>query len=173
MHLWTIIVKNEAQEWTSCSITLAHDIRGGCWWDSSRGWTFSSVSHYMLLLCDRWQQTDRMVSDMEVHVRQAWNWILLCRKSCTHWHSSMFGEHLWRPNSGCGIVRGGWCISTVASDHSAVAGYDEHGMQTLVHHWQKYITNGDDLKKNCFFPNWEFTLSELLCSFYLLKFPWK
>ena len=35
---------------------LAQDTRGGCWWDGSRGWTFPPVSHYVLLLSDRWQQ---------------------------------------------------------------------------------------------------------------------
>ena len=37
-------------------IMLAHNIRGGCWWYGSRGWTFPPISHYVLLLCDRWQQ---------------------------------------------------------------------------------------------------------------------
>jgi len=37
-------------------VLLASDIRGGCWWYSSRGWTFLPVSRYMLLPCDRWQQ---------------------------------------------------------------------------------------------------------------------
>ena len=36
-------------------IILAHDVRGGCWWYGSRGWTFPPIFHYMLLLCDRWQ----------------------------------------------------------------------------------------------------------------------
>jgi len=35
---------------------LAHDVRGGCWWCGSRGWTFLSMSHYVLLPCDSWQQ---------------------------------------------------------------------------------------------------------------------
>ena len=29
------------------------------------------------------------------------NWILPCRKNCTHWHSSMLVERLQRPNIGC------------------------------------------------------------------------
>ena len=37
-------------------IMLTHNIRDECWWYSSRGWIFPSVFHYMLLLCDRWQQ---------------------------------------------------------------------------------------------------------------------
>ena len=30
--------------------------RDRCWWYGSRGWTFPPISHYMLLLCDKWQQ---------------------------------------------------------------------------------------------------------------------
>jgi len=37
-------------------VMLPHDIRGRCWWYGSRGWTFTSISSYILLLCDRWQQ---------------------------------------------------------------------------------------------------------------------
>ena len=34
---------------------LAHDIRGRCWWDESRVWTFQQYC-YILLPCDTWQQ---------------------------------------------------------------------------------------------------------------------
>ena len=37
-------------------ILLAHNFRGGRWWYSSRGWAFSPIPHYTLLLCNRWQQ---------------------------------------------------------------------------------------------------------------------
>ena len=37
-------------------IMLADNIRGGCWWYSSRGWTFPPILCYILLLCNRWQQ---------------------------------------------------------------------------------------------------------------------
>jgi len=42
------------------------------WWYGSGGSTFPPVSHYMLLLCDRWQQrgTDTTVSDVEAHMKQ-------------------------------------------------------------------------------------------------------
>jgi len=39
-----------------CFITLAYDVRGGCWWYGSRGWTFPPILCYMLLPRDRWQQ---------------------------------------------------------------------------------------------------------------------
>ena len=35
---------------------MAHDTIGGWWWYGSRSWTFSSVSHAILLPCDRLQQ---------------------------------------------------------------------------------------------------------------------
>ena len=43
-----------------CFITLAYDVRGGCWWYGSRGWTFPPILCYMLLPRDRWQQMDTL-----------------------------------------------------------------------------------------------------------------
>ena len=37
-------------------IMLPHNVRGGCWCYDSRGWTFPTISHYILLLCNRWLQ---------------------------------------------------------------------------------------------------------------------
>jgi len=50
---------------------LAQDVRGGCWWYGSRGWTFPPVFYVAAL----WQvaaeeQSDTMVSDMEVFMKQ-------------------------------------------------------------------------------------------------------
>ena len=36
---------------------LVHNIRGRCWSYGSRGWTFPPISRYILLPCDRWQQS--------------------------------------------------------------------------------------------------------------------
>jgi len=51
------------KNYTGCSksnvsyfITPAHSVRGRSWWYGSRGWTFPPISHYILLLHDRWQQ---------------------------------------------------------------------------------------------------------------------
>ena len=41
---------------TSYFMMLTCDIRGGWWWFGNRGWTLSPLFHYILLLCDRWQQ---------------------------------------------------------------------------------------------------------------------
>ena len=78
------------------SYCVGHDVRGGCWRYSSRGWTFPPISHYILLLCDRWQQRGWCGSTYEAKVC---NWIPRCGKYYTH--SSTLAEHLWRPNSGC------------------------------------------------------------------------
>jgi len=48
---------------------LACDIRGGCWWYGSR--TFPPISHCILLLCDRWQQSGSLTERyMEVYLEQ-------------------------------------------------------------------------------------------------------
>ena len=76
------------------------------------------------------------------------HWIPPCRKNGTHWHSLMLAEHLWRPNSGCehsevvgGAFQQWWQQQWVTSTG---AGFDEHGMQALVHCWWKCIANGGD-----------------------------
>lgn len=44
-------------ESNACYFTmLSHDIRGRCWYYGSRGWTFLTILHYILLLSDQWQQ---------------------------------------------------------------------------------------------------------------------
>ena len=88
---------------TSYFILSAHDIRGGCWWYSSRSWTFPPIFHYILLLCDRWQQRGRQNGVWHVRAYEAkmCHWIPPCGKKCHNWHLLMLVECLWRPNSGC------------------------------------------------------------------------
>jgi len=50
----------------------------------------------------------------------------------------------------------------------------EHGMQPLVHHSQKCLANsGDCVEKQCFVAENLLSQVVLLCSSYLLQFPWK
>jgi len=53
-------------------IMLTHNVRGGCWWYGSRGWTSLPVFHYILLrMTDgREAQSDKMTSNVEVHMKQ-------------------------------------------------------------------------------------------------------
>ena len=72
---------------------LAHDIRGGCWWYGSTGWTFHQ---YFIILCccvmdgsrgAVWQNGIWRASANEV---RGWNWIPPCGKKMApigiHWH---------------------------------------------------------------------------------------
>ena len=86
-------------------------------------------------------QSDRMVSDMEVRMKQRCVIEFLRRKNGTHSHLLMLAECLWKPNSGC--------------EHSEAVGdvfqqrqqrrwvtfdgvvFYECGMQACVHHEQK------------------------------------
>ena len=36
-----------------------------------------------------------------VYEAKVWSWVSQCGKNCTHWHSPMLAECLWRPTSGC------------------------------------------------------------------------
>ena len=50
--------KGCSESHASYFIMLAQSTRDGCWWYGSRGWTFPPISHFILFLCDRWQQKD-------------------------------------------------------------------------------------------------------------------
>ena len=160
---------------------LVHDIRGGCWWYGSRSWTFPPISHCILLPCDRWQQRRSLT---KWHL--TWKCILnkgvslnaSMQKNGMQWHSGTLAEHGWRPSSGCehSEAVGGafqqwwqweWVTSTGADLYS-------HGMQALVHCWQKRITHsGGNVEKQCFVAENLLHRTVLLCSLYLLQLPWK
>ena len=98
-----------------------HDIRGGCWWDGSRNWTFPPAFAYMLLLCDRWRHRGSLI---ERHVAWECGWSESVslnpsmwgkKTNGTHWHSSMLAEHLWSPNGGCEVMVFSMTCSAVAT----------------------------------------------------------
>ena len=82
---------------------LAHDVRGTCWWDGSRGWTFPPVFHYMLL-CNWWQQRSSQTNCCLIW-KCIWSKGVSLKSSMKQKsHPLTFTdtcEHLWRPNSGC------------------------------------------------------------------------
>ena len=47
---------------------------------ANRSWTYPPISHYILLLCDRWQQRGRLTKWRLTHKAKMWNWIPPCRK---------------------------------------------------------------------------------------------
>ena len=85
-------------------IMLAHDIRGGCWWYGNRGWIFSLVFCYTLLLCDSWHQRGSL-TEWCLAWKCVWNkgvsLNFSMQKKLHHYHSLMLAERLWRPNSAC------------------------------------------------------------------------
>ena len=63
---------------------------GEYWWDGSRGWTFPSMLHYILLPYDRWQQKGNRT------------WKRICSKDVKlnssvwkKWHSLIFIDTCW------------------------------------------------------------------------------
>ena len=154
---------------------LTHDIRGGCWWYGSRGWTFPPIFHYMLLPCDRWQQRGsltiwRLIQKF-IWSKRVWLYCSM-REDGSYWYSSVFTEHLWRPNSRCshheavgGAFQQWWQRQWVT-----FTGADcyKHSMQALVHCWWKCIANSDDCVEKMVLHSSEFVVVLIVS-----VFPWK
>ena len=107
LHLWNcqhirkVLYEDCSESNASYFIKLSLDIRGSCWWYGSRGWTFLSV-----LCCSEQMtaegQSDKMVSDMEVCMKQSCvTESFHAEKNGTHWCSLMLAEHFWKPSNGC------------------------------------------------------------------------
>ena len=76
-------------------IMLAPDIRGGCWWYISRDWIFPPIIHYILLLCDRWQQRDSLT---KWHLTRKCVWRKGASLSSSMWkklHPLTFTDTCW------------------------------------------------------------------------------
>ena len=111
----------------------------------------------MLHFAAMWQtaaegQSDRMASDMEVHMKQK------CVTEFLHMEKmaylSTLAKCLWRPNCGCerseavgGAFQQWWQQDW---DTSTGAGCYECGMQALVHCWWRCTADGVTVEKECF-----------------------
>lgn len=121
---------------------LAHDIRCRCWWGGNRGWTFPPISHYILLLCGRWQQrgnlTEWHLAWRCAYEAKVWNLILPYGTSDTHWHSLM----LWANER-----QTVWAVfSKQWSQQLWNRGSPLLG-EALVHCWWKCRVRGDCVEK--------------------------
>ena len=154
---------------------LTHNVGRKCWWYGSKCWTTLPIFHCCMTDGSRgviWKNVIWYES-----MDKVCNWIPPCIKNGTHWHLSTLAEHLWRPNSGCehseavaGAFQQCWQWQWVTS--TGVRFY-KCGMQALVHRWQKCIaTGGDCVEKQCFVAEHTLYQIVLLCSLYLLSFPW-
>ena len=136
---------------------LAHNVRGRCRWYDRRGWTFPTISHYMLSPCDRWQQKSSLT---KWHLTWKCRWskgVSLNSSMRKKWHPLTFISGCWRPKRGCEHTEAAgnalqqlqelqWIISTGADFH-------EHGMQDSAHCWRKWW-----LCWKVVFCSWEFAL---------------
>ena len=153
---------------------LAHNVTGRCWWYGSRCWTFPPIFPYILLPWDKWQQRNSLTK---------WSLMWKCIwskgvplhssvwKKRTHWHSltlRVYGDQTVDVST----MRQ-WVVHFSSGKMSRVpdsrADFFEHGMQDLIHHRWKYISNGGDcVEKQCFVAENLLYQIALLCSFYLL-----
>jgi len=112
---YEVCVKGNA----SYVIMLAHDVRGRCWCYSSSGWTFPSVFHYILLLCDRWHQRGSLTK-WRLTWKCVWSKGLSLNSSMrkklypltfidTSWTFVETKQSVWKHWGS------GWCVSAVAT----------------------------------------------------------
>jgi len=128
-------------------------IRGRCWWYGSRGWTFPPIPHYMLLLCNQWQQRGSL-TEWCLTRKCIWStgvaWISSMQKK---YHPLTFINSYW-------IVNGDQTVDVRTSE--GVGGAFQHWWQwcerratlwmaaqifmsaALVHCYPKCIANGGD-----------------------------
>ena len=97
-------------------IILAHSIRGECWWYGSRGWTFPPTFHSILLLCDRWQQMDRLTKCCLTWKCRWSKGVSLNSSMWKKWHILTFIDASWTFMETTQVSTGsGLCFSAVAA----------------------------------------------------------
>ena len=111
-------------------IILTHDIRGRCWWYGNRGWTFPPIFHYILLLCNSWQERSSLT---EWHLTRKCGWSKVMELKSSMWknlHPLTFSDACWMftgVKQWMWAQQGGGCISTVV-------------IATVVHiYWSRYL----------------------------------
>jgi len=98
---------------------LAHDIRGGCWYYSSRGWAFPpNISSHVVAV---WQMAAEGHSDTMCLIWKC-RWtkgVLLNSSMRQKWHPLTFIDACWTFMETKEWMwtqqRGGWCISAVVT----------------------------------------------------------
>ena len=149
---------------------LAHNVTCGCWWNGSRSWTFPPTLHYILLPCDRWQQSSSLTK-WRLPWKCIWSKCMSLNSSMwKKWHMLPFIDACWtfvESKQWMWAQWGsGWCASVVAT-------------MTVAHlHWCKFLPTlfialvhcscSTLAKMNCswwwlywktVFCSWEFALS--------------
>jgi len=150
---------------------LAHNIRGSCWWDDSRGRASPPTSPCMLLLCDRWQQRGSL-TEWCLMWKCGWSKSVELKK----WHPLTFFNACWMFAETKQWMwtqwGGGWCIlavTTATVGHLHSTDFYKHSMQALVHHCQKCIACCGDYVEEIMFCSWEFVQSSAIVLFVIIS----
>jgi len=123
-------------------IMLAHEVRGGCWWEGSRDWTFLPIFCYFLLPCNRWQQRGSLTKGYLTWKCVYSKGVSLNSSMRKNWHPLTFinawgifiGNKQWMWAHWCSV----WCVSAVVTlmgkvshipdDHAQLS---EHQMKSI------------------------------------------
>jgi len=93
-----------------------------CWLYSSRGWALLPVFHYIVLLCDRWQQKGQC-DTMALAWKCIWSIGMelnssMWKKNGIHWHLSTLAEHFVETKQWMWAVRR-WLVCFSSGDSSS------------------------------------------------------
>ena len=100
-----------------------------------------------------------------IHIK-VWIWRFLTSICSGSWQMDCVGQHFPSNDTILAAVRQ-WGTSVGAD-------FYENGMQALVHgRWKSVADDGDCVEKQCFVAENLLYQIVLLCSLYLLQFPWK
>jgi len=142
---------------------LAHDIKGGCRWYGSRGWTFpiDFVLHFVARrLMAAEGRSDKTASDMEVHMEQKLNHCMQKKIASIDIHQHLLS--VYEDQTVHVSTMKWWVTSTSAICY-------KRNTQALVCSWEKWVANGGDyVEKLCLVAENLLYPTVLLCSLYLL-----
>jgi len=114
---------------------LAHSVREKCWWDGSRGWTFLSIFHCILLLCDRWQQRGSLTKWCLTQ-KYIWN-------KCIWSKSEQIRSSMWMKMYPLTFISACWMLMDVSAVSWWVVHFssgDNDDQAKLSHHKMKSVS---------------------------------
>ena len=140
-------------------IMLAHNVRGGCWWPGSRGWSFPPIFHYILFPCDRWQQRGSLTKWC---LTQTCFWSIGVSWNSSVWKKPPIDIHQCLLNiygdQTVDVSTMRWWMVHFSSGDSDHPYWCRFLSMRHAHCWQKCLATGGDYVEKVVFWSWDFAL---------------